>query len=82
MTITLSHSASSYGIPVILDDQGELMDYPQGLTAALKKIGWSREQAALAAGYKTGRSIERFWQGVPPSAQLLNVLSVELDNLA
>jgi hypothetical protein len=79
MKITCHHPASSYGIPVILDDDGEPMDYTPGLKAVLKKIGWTREQAAIEAGYKSARSIEKFFQGVPPSAQLLNRLAVELD---
>lgn len=79
MTITCNHPASSYGIPVILDDRGEPMDYAPGLTETLRRIGWSREEAARAAGYKSARSIEKFWQGRPPSAQLLNVLALEID---
>lgn len=79
MRITCKHPASSYGIPVILDDGGDVMDYAPGLSAVLQRIGWSREQAAQAAGYKSARSIEKFWQGVPPSAQLLNVLAVQLE---
>lgn len=82
MTITCNHSSSSYGVPVILDDSGGVLDYAEGLTETLKRLGWSREQAAIAAGYKGARSIEKFWQGVPPSAQLLNVLGVALDDLA
>ncbi|HRW57947.1 MAG TPA: hypothetical protein P5185_09335 [Oscillospiraceae bacterium] len=78
MRVTCDHSASSYGIPVILDDDGAVMDYAAGLTAVLQRLGWSRERAAIAAGYKSARSIEKFWQGVPPSAQLLNVLALEL----
>jgi hypothetical protein len=78
MTITCNHPASCYGIPVILSDGGEVMDYAPGLTAALNRIGWTREQAAVESGYKSARSIEKFWQGCPPSARLLNRLSVEL----
>ena len=79
MLITLNHSASSYGLPVILDDDGKVMDYAEGMTLALKNLGWSREKLALKAGYNSKRSIEKFWQGFPPSAQLLNVLMVELN---
>lgn len=79
MRITCNHSSSSYGVPVILADDGSVMDYAPGLTAVLERIGWDRETAAVESGYKSARSIERFWQGIPPSAQLLNRLGVELD---
>lgn len=79
MIITCHHPASSYGIPVILDDDGDVLDYPEGLTKTLAKVGWTREELAKRSGYKSARSIEKFWQGVPPSAQLLNVLGVELE---
>lgn len=78
MKITCNHSQSSYGIPVILDDDGNVMDYVPGLNLALERLGWTRADIAEKSGYKSARSIEKFWQGVPPSAQLLNVLSVAL----
>ena len=79
MEITCKHPESSHGVPVILNDNKDVMDYAQGLTASLDHLGWTRQQAAIAAGYKSKRSIDKFWQGFPPSAQLLNVLSIELD---
>lgn len=78
MTITCDHPSSSYGVPVILADDGSVMDYAPGLTEVLRRIGWDRETAAVESGYKSARSIEKFWQGFPPSAQLLNRLGVEL----
>lgn len=78
MKITCNHPQSSYGVPVILNDQGAVMDYADGMTEVLKRIGWTRKQAAEAAGYSP-RTIERFWaQGEVPSAQFLNVLAMEL----
>lgn len=82
MQITCNHSSSSHGIPVILDHNGNAMDYPAGLTAVLEEIGWDRKKLAEASDYKTYRSIEKFWQDVPPSAQLLNVLKVELEKIS
>lgn len=79
MKVTCKHSQSSYGIPVILDDRGKVMDYGDGIKAILAVIGWDEEQLAVASGYKNARSIEKFRYGAIPSAQLLNVLSVELE---
>jgi len=82
MTITCDHPASSYGVPVIIDDGGRVMDYAAGLTAVLDRLGWDRDRAAQEAGYRSKRSIERYWQGQPPSARLLNRLGVELARVA
>jgi hypothetical protein len=79
MKITCNHSQSSYGIPVILSDGGEVMDYGPGLTAALQKLGWSRADFAVHCGYSGPRSVEKFWQGVVPPSSTLNMLGVELD---
>lgn len=79
MTITCNHSASSYGIPVIIGDDGQVMDYGPGLTAALAKLGWSRAQFAEHCGYQGPRSVEKFWQGVVPPAATLNMLGVALE---
>lgn len=82
MVITCNHSASSYGVPVILDDGGALMDYGPGLTATLKRLGWSRADFAAHCGYRSARSVEKFWQGVVPPAATLNMLGVALDRQA
>ena len=74
MQVTCLHSSSKGGIPVILDNNGEVMGYPEGLTAVLNHLGATREQAARAAGYRSARSVEKFWQGTVPSARLLNWL--------
>lgn len=79
MKVTCNHPASSHGIPVILADDGSVMDYGPGLTAALQNLGWSRAQFAEHCGYAGPRSIEKFWQGVVPPAATLNMLGVELD---
>ena len=79
MVITCNHSASSYGIPIILDDSGAIMDYAPGLTAILERLGWSRADFAFHCGYKSVRSVEKFWQGAVPPAATLNMLGVELE---
>ncbi len=78
MEITCHHSASSYGIPVILDDDGNVMDYGPGLTAVLERLGWTRKEFAAKFGYKSVRSVDKFWSGVVPPAAILNLLDVEL----
>lgn len=79
MRITCNHPQSSYGIPIILADGGEVMDYGPGLTATLQKLGWSRADFASHCGYSGPRSVEKFWQGGAPPAATLNMLGVELD---
>jgi hypothetical protein len=78
MKITCHHPSSSQGIPVILSDSGDVMDYAPGLTAVLNRLKWSRAQFAAHCGYKSPRSVEKFWQGVIPPAATLNLLSVAL----
>jgi ABC-type Fe2+-enterobactin transport system substrate-binding protein len=80
MKITCNHPKSTKGVPVILDDDGNIMDYVQGLTDTLKALDMTREEAAQAAGYKSKRSIDKFWQAHTPSARLLNVLGMALEN--
>lgn len=82
MKITCNHPASSYGIPVVLDDNGEPMEPVEGVLAAIKKLGWSRHELATRCGYSNPRSIETVLtvRKVPPSAQMLNVLAVALSD--
>jgi hypothetical protein len=82
MRITCIHPSSSHGIPVILADDGSVMDYGPGLTATLQKLGWSRADFAAYCGYSGPRSVEKFWQGVVPPATTLNMLAVALDRLS
>jgi hypothetical protein len=80
MKITCHHPASSHGIPVILADDGTVMDYGPGLTAVLKTLRWTRSDFASHCQYKSPRSVEKFWQGVVPPAATLNQLSVAVEN--
>lgn len=81
MKITTNHSASSYGLPVILDGEGRLMDYPAGLAATLARLGWSRRDLADRTGFKP-RTVEGWFVGRPIPAEALNVLSDALKNRA
>lgn len=89
MKITTRHSASRYGIPVILDDRGRLMDQIPGLNLALERLGWSRAVLAEKCNVSP-RTVEAWFQTVtvPPgvvaprravTAEALNVLADALD---
>lgn len=78
MKITCHHPASSYGIPVILSDGGDVLDYAEGLREVLTRLNWSRSDFASCCGYKSARSVEKFFQGVVPTAATLNLLGVYL----
>lgn len=79
MKITCHHPESANGIPVILGDAGNVLGYPAGLTAVLERLEWSRADFAAHCGYKSARSVEKFWQGVTPPAATLNMLAVALE---
>jgi hypothetical protein len=78
MEITCHHPASQRGIPVILNDFGKPMQMTEGLKAVIERLGWSRSQFAAFCFYKSARSVEKFFQGTPPPAHTLNLLSVHL----
>jgi len=65
--ITTRHARSSYGIPVMLDDRGRVMDQIPGLTLALERLGWTRAQFAERCNVSP-RTVEAWLQGVmvPP----------------
>jgi ribosome-binding protein aMBF1 (putative translation factor) len=68
--ITTEHPRSSYGIPVILDDDGEPLDYAPGVRAVRRALGISTAELAGACG-KSRRTVEDWIQGrymVPASA--------------
>lgn len=75
MRITTDHPASSYGIPVILDDQGEPMNHAAGLKAVRLRLGMSQAQLGAIVG-KSWRTIGNYEQGrnaVP--TEVLNVVA-------
>jgi DNA-binding transcriptional regulator YiaG len=74
MKVTTNHSASSYGQPVILADDGSLMDYAPGIKAVRAKLGWSTQQLADACGVSR-RTVEGWEQDRMPTAAALNVMS-------
>ncbi len=79
MQITTNHSASSYGQPVILADDGAVMDYATGVKAVRKKLNMSTAQLAEACGVSR-RTVEGWEQGRLPNAAALNVMADLLPN--
>ena len=73
MKITCNHSSSSYGVPVILDDRGRVMDYAPGIKAARGKLGLSTQDLADKCNVSR-RTVEGWEQGRMPDAAALNVL--------
>jgi DNA-binding transcriptional regulator YiaG len=74
MKVTTNHPMSSYGMPVILADNGEVMDYPEGIKAIRKLAGISTTTLGELCG-ASRRTVEN-WEGgrFPPPANALNVL--------
>jgi ribosome-binding protein aMBF1 (putative translation factor) len=50
MKITTNHPCSHYGIPVILDDNGDVMDDAPGIKAVRRRCGLTAEQFAAECG--------------------------------
>jgi DNA-binding transcriptional regulator YiaG len=74
MRVTTNHSASSYGQPVILADDGSLMDYAPGIKAIRDKAGLSTQALADLCGVSR-RTVEGWEQGRMPTAAALNVMA-------
>ena len=74
MKITTDHPSSSYGHPVILGDDGQPMDYSDGIKAVRKHLGLSVAQLAKICGI-SARTVEGWEQGRSPTAAALNVMS-------
>lgn len=62
MKITTDHAASSYGQPVILDDDGNLLDYGPGVREVRRRLGLSRPALGERLG-ASGRTVEGWEQG-------------------
>ena len=74
MRITCDHSASSYGVPVILDGRGRVMDYAPGIKAVRAKLALSTQDLADKCNVSR-RTVEGWEQGRMPDAAALNVMA-------
>jgi len=62
MKITTDHPTSSYGIPVIIDDAGQVMDYGPGVKAIRRNMGLNTNDFGSLIGV-SGRTVEGWEQG-------------------
>lgn len=74
MKVTTNHPASSYGVPVILNDRGAVMDYAPGIKAIRAKAGLTTQALADLCGVSR-RTVEGWEQGRMPTVAALNVMS-------
>jgi hypothetical protein len=80
MTVTTRHPASKHGRPVILDDAGRVMGQIPGLTVALCKLKWTRQELAARCGVSI-HTVQAWFQEVDGAprrtvpAESLNVLA-------
>ena len=74
MQITTNHSNSSYGVPVILADDGGVMDYAPGIKAIRDKAGLTTQQLADAIGVSR-RTVEGWESGRMPSTLALRAMA-------
>jgi DNA-binding XRE family transcriptional regulator len=74
MRVTTHHPSSSFGQPVILADDGCVMDYAPGIKAIRDKCGLTTQALADLCGVSR-RTVEGWEQGRMPTAAALNVMS-------
>lgn len=74
MKLTTDHSASSYGMPIFVDDENSPLDYADGLRLIRKSKGWSVAEMAEQLGV-SARTVEGWEQGRMPSKPALIILS-------
>jgi hypothetical protein len=78
MKITLHHPASLYGVPVILDDAGNVLSYPDGFRAIRARLGLSVGDVGALCDCSP-RTVQGWELNRPPSAAALNVLGLLLE---
>lgn len=75
MKITTEHPASSYGIPVILDDDGNPTDYADGVKLLRDRLGLNTAELGATVGVSR-RTVENWEQGRnQPSAPALKLMA-------
>jgi len=78
MKITTNHPASSFGVPVILDHQGNPLDYADGFRRVRYSLCLSTVEMGRFCGV-SGRTIEGWEQGRLIPVAALNVLSALIE---
>jgi ribosome-interacting GTPase 1 len=73
MNITTNHPASSYGVPVILDDAGEVMTRGNGVKAVKAKLRINNADMATLCNVSI-RTVEGWLQNRHVNAAALNVM--------
>lgn len=73
MQITINHPASSFGVPVILDDAGLLLEYADGFRRCRYRLNMSTVEIGKHLGV-SGRTVEGYEQGRTIPVAALNVL--------
>ena len=74
MRLTTNHSASSYGVPIFVDNDNNPMDYAPALKQLRKEKDWSTADLAEKLGVSP-RTVENWEQGRMPSKTALLLLS-------
>lgn len=74
MKLTTDHSASSYGVPIFVDENNQPIGYADGLRQLRKSKGWSVADLADRCGV-SARTVEGWEQGRMPSKPALILLS-------
>jgi DNA-binding transcriptional regulator YiaG len=74
MKLTADHSASSYGMPVFVDNDNQPIDYADGFRQLRKLKDWSVSDLADHVGVSP-RTVEGWEQGRMPSKPALIILS-------
>lgn len=73
MQITIDNPASSFGVPVILDDSGLPLDYADGFRRCRYRLNMSTVEIGKHLG-ASGRTVEGYEQGRTIPVAALNVL--------
>ena len=71
--LTTSHSASSYGVPIFVDEKNNPLDYAPAIKQLRSDNGWSTTDLAEKLG-KSRRTIEGWEQGRMPDKTALLLL--------
>jgi DNA-binding transcriptional regulator YiaG len=79
MQITTKHTASSYGHPVILDGEGQLLEEHQGVQAVRRMLGLTTAAMAERCGVSR-RTVEGWEQGRSVPTAALNVMADLVDD--